>query len=122
MSKPVVGEIVSPSELGRRDASHSPMVAVYSGVEVTPGAGVKFTATDCVLPCEKDERQAIADPFIYGNVIPAYKGFWAFLVPSVVGEVTHSFDIKAGDIFASRREDENGPWDDGDDWCRRDGC
>ena len=100
MSKLTPGKLLTDnaredaSYLGMRDAFHVPCVAVTCDEMVYPTDGVCFTDESCktVRKCRDDNHHAIVDPFLedgagYGDI------FWVFLVPGLVGNLVHSFDI-----------------------------
>jgi hypothetical protein len=103
MTKPIPGQTFprdSSAVLGSRDAFHVPSVIVTwaAWVKVVPratrpGANVRFTNDEQtqVEPCEYSERQAIADPFL--ESIEFGVAFWVFIIPELVGGLTHNFEI-----------------------------
>lgn len=84
-----------PSWLGSKDAHHCPGVFVTSASPIIPGRPVRFLDPDKtqVEACEFDYHQAIADPFL--KIIQPNTGFWVFVRPDLVSDLTHHFQILA---------------------------
>jgi hypothetical protein len=134
MNTPVDGYGQPNIVLGSRDAFHVPSVLVtwakphvagsgssdgdrLSGHRM-PGANVRFTNVQQtqVEPCEYDERQAVADPFL--ETIRAGVAFWVFIIPELVGGLTHNFEILPKDDPLDNIEDEfEEPEEDGCGGC-----
>jgi hypothetical protein len=129
MAKPIPGQTFPFTnashvvERGRRDAFHIPSVLVtWAAVKVAgsrmPGANVRFTNDEQtqVEPCEYSERQAVTDPFL--ETIGAGVAFWVFVIPELIGDLTHNFEIlpkpKPLDNITDEYEEPEG--DDGCDW------
>ncbi len=88
-----VGQVTENTEnIGARDAFHVPGVFVISKKRITPGDNLRFISGKEVEPCERKRRHAIADPFIPSTIFPG-SGFYAMVVPEVVGAVSHHFAI-----------------------------
>lgn len=123
--------------LGSRDAFHVPSVLVtwaaphiagselpsdgdrspiYRSGHHVPGANVRFTNDEQtqVEPCEYGERQAIADPFL--ESIEFGVAFWVFIIPELVGGLTHNFEILPKPNPLDNIEDEYEYDDDDCDW------
>lgn len=96
MSKLKPGRTASKNsrEVGRRDAFHVPGILVLSDHEMKPGQDIRLTY-DCkkAVPCSRTERQAIVDPFLDPDVDTTAVAFWACVVPDVVTDLTHHFEI-----------------------------
>lgn len=118
MDVPKVGSITTDSSiLGRRDAFHVTAVLVKSTQAIEPGASIRFAYREdstVVILCAKSERHAVADPFVK-ELIQPYQLFWAFLEPSIVSNLVHSFDIEGFPL-------QKAETDDTDEFDHDDGC
>lgn len=93
---PKVGKTTDARELaGRRDVFHVPGVLVYSHTAVLPGDPVRFTddKMDCVYHCDVDDKHAVVDPFLNSGGANPVELFWVFLIPDLVTNLTHHFDL-----------------------------
>lgn len=90
------------TDLGRRDAFHAPAVLVKNDPnfgQVNPGDSVRFTDATFtqvakVFPQHTSasmQRHAIVDPFVEHIGPDDY--FWVLLVPGMVQNLTHNFDL-----------------------------
>lgn len=115
MSPVKIGETTTDNQyLGRRDAFHVAAVLVRCYATVRPGDYVKFLGAS-VTPADKYDAQAIVDPFVGREIDDSRELFWVFPLPELVSNLTHKFDLEG----VSNNEDNE---DDGDNWCRTDGC
>lgn len=114
--------------IGLRDAAHCPVVTVRCWCDLKPGQDIYFdegnnaeyvSPTEYKDPCGmatcKEPRQAIADPFVTGT-IKTGTVFLAFVVPSLVSNIAHAFDIEGFPLKQKQEPIE----DSGDEWCYRD--
>lgn len=81
------------SLLGRRDAFHAPCVLVKCAGRVIPGDQVTFASATEVVVAAKGPIQGVADPFYLARFIAPGELFWVFLMPELVSNLRHHFDI-----------------------------
>lgn len=101
------------TDLGRRDAFHAPAVLVKFDPnfgQVKPGDSVRFTDASFTEVAKVDgasiaegwKRHAVADPFVEHIGPDDY--FWVLLVPGMVQNLTHNFDLNQS--IQIEREDD----------------
>ena len=80
-----------------------------------PGDNLRFTNDEHtqVESCEYDERQAVADPFLHPSALkePPSHGsyswaFWAFVVPELISDLTHDFEVLSKSVVPSDHFDD----------------
>ncbi len=100
---------------GTKDAFHTPVVTVRSKDILTPGQSVRFgygpeekeeednedyygykysREFSSVYACEYADREAIVDPFLPNEPIPAHTSLWVLVLPTLVTGLSHGFQIK----------------------------
>lgn len=98
-----IGQIVTEGQAGRRDSFHVPSVLVTCDCVVEGGQSVRFVddTYSLVRPVKHGEdRHGIVDPFIgdsHGDAEPGQL-FWVLLVPSLVTQLVHHFDLNIVDV------------------------
>lgn len=105
---------------GRRDAFHVPAVLVTSVHQISAGQSLKFVSgsvTEVELATPED-RQGVASPFLTASAKPD-EGFWMFLTPGSVADLTHNFVINEVDKVEATSES---PEPEEDDYDYDDGC
>ena len=113
-----IGEIATTGEVGKRDAMHVPVVLVTTLDKLKAGDSIQFvdSANTRVEKSDKIGRHGIVDPFI-GTLKPGNR-FWVFLVPEIVGNLVHHYDIMINNKVEVEEDEEDD--DDDDDGCS--GC
>lgn len=109
-------------KLGRRDATHCPVVISTSDQSLSPGDHVAFTDKQTVVWCGDDQFQGIVDPFLERHTDPGDE-FLVLIDPKLVGDLTHNFELldRSGVLQpddCSIYEDDGEPID----WCSKEGC
>jgi len=91
-----IGQLSATGVPGTRDAMHVPVCLVKTReLNLQPGDNVRFVGDNftSVRKCGKDNRHGIVDPFVEKQIKPGDL-FWIFLVPEIVGNLVHHFDIE----------------------------
>ena len=100
---PKIGQVCprNASYKGRKDAFHVPGVLTQSREDIVPGTFVRFRHRDVaesVVACDLVDEVAdrsphgVVDPFAPGP-IKAGEMFWVLLMPGLVQNLQHVFDI-----------------------------
>ena len=106
-----VSDAASDSGLGTRDAFHVPGIRVCADLDLEPGAHLLLESRDRVVPCTREERTGIADPFVHGMIITG-QVFWLFLEPGLVTNLVHHFDVLGFQDFPDLNVDDALPDED----------
>lgn len=81
-----LGNLVSPENYNKRDATHIAVAAVEAGENLAPGTHVGFLADGRVG--KRGKNIGIVDPFLKRNVIRGDK-FWLYLYPGSITSLQH---------------------------------
>lgn len=93
--------------LGYRDAFHCPAVLVQciEDGDIAPGTALEFIDDDCLyVRVSTGKAHAVADPFVDGPIDPQ-EIFWAFLLPGVMMNLRHHFDVDQDGVNWSSYDD-----------------
>jgi len=89
-----IGYFGRPSDVGKRDAFHTPAMLVIARSAIMPGDKLTFDDLEKSLVRKTVSwalAKGIADPFLQGDDIPSYTPFWMLLKPGLVVDLTHHF-------------------------------
>ena|SRR3990167_8875284 len=131
MSNPYkIGETVKSNEgnPGYKDAFHIPAVLVFSDGKLKAGDRVKFLSPQKVIKTnfsKTKDYDAIVDPYIEKS-INVGEFFWVFIKPSLVKNLTHTFEIFGWESCPAPELinvfDDEGTIDSHEKECRTEGC
>ena len=108
-----LGNLVSPENYSKRDATHIAVAAVEAGENLTPGTHVGFLADGKIG--KKGKNIGIVDPFLKVNVKRGDK-FWLYLYPGSITSLEHKWSHPA---FSEKQESKPDNRSASETWMRK---